>query len=127
MSRLVLVLVLSALAGGCELDDSAPPPGPPSGPGPSPQPRPGPVDAGDTDPPFPMDDGGMAIPDAADLSCGDFGAACCPDGRACTADFTHCDPELGVCAACGDPAQQCCTEGPACQPGLSCTANVCGP
>lgn len=126
MSRLVLVLAfaVTALGAGCDIDDSVPPPAPPTGPGPSPQPRPGPVDAGDTDSPFP--DGGSTI-DAADLSCGDFGGACCTDGPACTGDFLHCDPDLGVCNVCGDIADDCCSEGPACQPGLTCNAGVCGP
>ncbi|HEY8143121.1 MAG TPA: hypothetical protein VIG06_10630, partial [Kofleriaceae bacterium] len=105
---------------------SAPPPAPPSGPGPSPQPRPGPVDGGDTDNPFPGGDGGISTSDAADLSCGDFGSPCCTDGPACV-DFTRCDPDLDVCTACGEIASDCCPEGPACQPGLSCTAGVCGP
>lgn len=131
MSRRVLVLAFAVTAfgtSGCDIDDSAPPPAPPQEPGPSPQPRPSPVDAGgDTDPPVPVGDGGASTIDAADLSCGDFGGACCTDGPACTGDFLHCDPDLGVCNVCGDIADDCCSEGPACQPGLNCNAGVCGP
>jgi len=127
MSRLHLVLVVALFigAGGCEIDDPVPQPAPPSGPAPHPQPRPAPPDAGDTDPPFPDLDAGTA-PDAGDLSCGDFGGPCCPEGAACSAEFTHCDLDLGVCNVCGDIADDCCTEGPACQPGLVCTAGICG-
>jgi hypothetical protein len=124
LSRTLTALAF-ALVAGCSMDDTVPPGPPSTGPTPRPQPRPGPVDAGDTDTPFPVIDGG--IPDAAVLSCGDFGAACCPDGRACLADFTRCDPTLGICAACGDTASDCCTDGPACMPGLTCSAGVCGP
>lgn len=127
MSRLALILAVTLTAFvGCDMNDSIPPPAPPSDRGPQPQPRPGPVDAGDTDPPFPIGDGGPSAIDAADLSCGDFGGPCCTDGPAC-ADFNRCDPDLGLCAACGEIADDCCPEGPACQPGLSCTAGVCGP
>lgn len=126
MSRLHIVLACALCATGCLVDDPVPRPAPPSGPAPQPQPRPAPVDAGDTDPPFPDLDGGAPI-DAADLSCGDFGGPCCTDGPACVADFTHCDADLGLCAACGDIAGDCCPDGPACQPGLTCSAGVCGP
>ena len=128
MSRLhlLLALALGTGASGCDLGDPVPRPAPPSGPAPQPQPRPAPVDAGDTDPPFPDLDGGIAI-DATDLSCGDFGRPCCTDGPACSDEFTHCDPELGLCNFCGDIADDCCTEGAACQPGLTCTAGLCEP
>jgi hypothetical protein len=118
-----LIAFALALVAGCQMDDPVPLPPTSTGPAPHPQPRPGPVDAGDTDTPFP--DGGAI--DAADISCGDFGSVCCPDGRACVADFTRCDAQLGICSACGDGGGDCCTDGPACRPGLSCTGNVCGP
>jgi hypothetical protein len=120
-----LTALAFALVAGCAMDDTVPPPPPSTGPAPHPQPRPGPLDAGDTEPPFPDFDGGSI--DAAELSCGDFGSVCCTDGRACAADFTRCDPDLGICSACGDGGGDCCTDGPACRPGLSCTGNVCGP
>jgi hypothetical protein len=124
LSRPLVALALALLA-GCAVDDVVPPPPPSPGPQPQPQPRPAPVDAGDTDTPFP--DGGIADIDAADLTCGDFGGVCCTDGPPCAAEFNRCDPDLGLCTVCGDSASECCPDGPACQPGLTCTAGICGP